>query len=161
MHIMNYKIVDYNDKYKNDISNIIVRNLLEINVKDYGAEKMQKDALRFTPEMIAELSKTRKFFVALGGEAVVGIIAVVKNIHGTEHDYAILTVFVLSEEHGKGIGRMLIEKAEGYIKSLNGKTASIPASITAHGFYNKMGYEDDTDIEPHPEGYIWMKKRFE
>ena len=157
---MKYKIVDYSDRYCDDISNIVIRNLLEVNIKDYGAEKVQKDAMRFTPEMIAEYSSMRTFFVALCGETVAGVIAVVKNIHGGEHDYAILTVFVLPEEQGKGIGRLLIEKAEEYIKEQSGKIASIPASITAHGFYNKLGYEDDNEKEPHPDGYIWVKKEF-
>jgi GNAT superfamily N-acetyltransferase len=157
---MNYKIVDYNDSYNNDISNIVVRNLLEVNVKDYGIEKVQKDALRFTPEMIAKYSKVRRFFVALDAETTVGTIAVAKNIYGEEQDYVFLTVFVLPEYHGKGIGKMLMECAEKHIVEVGGKAVSIPASITAHGFYRKMGYEDDKYVEPHPDGYIWMKKNF-
>jgi GNAT superfamily N-acetyltransferase len=157
---MNYRVVDYIDSYCDDVSNIVIRNLLEVNVKDYGIDRVQKVAMRFTPEMITNYSKARKFFVALKGETVVGTIAVVKNFYGAEHDYAILTVFVLPEEHGNGIGKLLIEKAEGYIKELSGKTASIPASITAHGFYNKLGYEDDKSKEPHPDGYIWVIKKF-
>lgn len=157
---MKYKIVDYADCYCDDISNIVIRNLLEVNVKDYGIDKVQEDATRFTPDKIIEYSKVRKIFVALDGESTVGTISVVQNIYGGEQDYAILTVFVLPEEHGKGIGRLLIEKAEKYIVELNGKTASIPASITSLGFYNKLGYEDDSEKEPHPGGYIWVKKSF-
>jgi len=157
---MNYRIVDYCDMYCDDVSNIVTRNLMEINIKDYGIEKVKKDAMRFTPEMIAEYSKTRKFYIARSGETTVGTISVVKNIHGGEYDYVILTVFVLPEEHGKGIGRLLIEHAERHIKDLGGKTVSIPASITAHSFYNKLGYEDIHDKEPHPDGYIWVKKNF-
>ena len=84
---MNYKIVDYCDSYCDDVSDIITRNLMEINIKDYGIEKVKKEALRFTPEMIAEYSKTRKFYIALSGENTVGTIAIVKNIHGGEKEF--------------------------------------------------------------------------
>jgi len=155
---MNYRIVEYNDNYCKDISNIVIRNLLEVNSKDYGLKKTQEDSLRFTPEMIVEYSKTSNIYVALDNETVVGTLRVDKNIYGGENEYVFLTIFVLPEEHGKGIGRLLIENAEIYVRELGGKSISIPSGITAHGFYNKLDYEYVNGKEPDSNGLIWLKK---
>ena len=155
---MDCQIVGYDENYCNDISSIITRNLLEEHSKVYGIEKMLKDSLKFTPEMITEHSKTRRFFVALDGETVVGTVAVAKNKYAGEYDYVILTVFVLPEHHGKGIGKLLVEHAEMHVQKLSGKTISIPAAIPAQGFYRKMGYDYADGNEPNSDGFIWMER---
>ena len=155
---MNYEIVDYDSKYCYDISNIITRNLLEINSKDYGLEKMRKDALRFTPEMIEHYSKESKIYVALDKDKPVGTLRVAKFWGGGEYDYVFLSIFVLPEYHGKGIGRLLMENAEKYATELGAKTIKIPSGITAHRFYNKLGYDYMNGSEPDAEGIIFMNK---
>jgi len=155
---MSYEIVNYDSKYCNDISNIITRNLLEINVKDYGLEKMQEDVTRFTPEMIERYSKESKIYVALDKDKPVGTLRVGKFWGGGENDYVFLTIFVLPEYHGKGIGRLLMENAEKYVTELGAKTIKIPSGITAHRFYNKLGYNYMNGLEPDAEGIIFMNK---
>ena len=44
------EIKEYNESYVEQISTIITRNLLEVNVRDYGIEKVQEMAKDFTVE---------------------------------------------------------------------------------------------------------------
>jgi GNAT superfamily N-acetyltransferase len=155
---MNYKIVEYSSDYCNEISNIVIRNLLEVNSKDYGIDKMRKHAVRFTPEKIDEYSKEDKIFVAFDNKKVVGTLRVANDKYGGKNDYVLLTIFVLPEYHRKGIGRLLVEAAEHYVKKINGEKITIPASITAHEFYSKLGYDYINGREPNSEDVILMKK---
>ena len=60
------EIKEYNETYVEQISTIIIRNLLEINVKDYGVEKVQEMAKDFTVEKLKDALKNRKkVFVAI------------------------------------------------------------------------------------------------
>ena len=156
---MEYKIVDYKKEYTPALSDIITRNLTEINSKDYSHEIMKNLALDFTPEKIDEFSNNRKVFVALDNNTPVGIACAAKDIYGNDNDYVILTVFILPELHDKGIGANLISKCEQYVKNVSGLKITIPASITAHEFYKKLGYDYlDPNKNPNADGCILMTK---
>ncbi len=153
------KITEYNEKYINQISNLITQNLLTINIKDYGKEKAQKMAENFTPEKLKETFKKReKVFVALLDDEVVGTAGIEKSWY-CDDEYWILTVFVKPENHGQNIGRKLIEKIEEYAVTLPIKKLVIPASITAHKFYYKLGYRYKNGKEEiNDEGMYIMEK---
>lgn len=73
--------------------------------------------------------------------------------------YCIGRIAVIKEMRNQGLGSRIVEAAEGYIKSVGGKTAIIHAQKRAEGFYRAIGYTEfgDEDIEegcPH----VWMKK---
>lgn len=134
------KIVEYNEKYLEQISNIIIQDLLTVNSKDYGIKRVKKMAEDFTVEKLQNtLSKRKKVFVALIDTDVVGTAGIDKSWY-SDDEYLILTVFVKSENHGQGIGKKLIEKLEEYAITLPVKKLIIPASITATEFYYKLGY---------------------
>ena len=155
---MEVKIVDYESQYGQAVSDVVVRNLLEINSKDYGIEVMKKHALKFTPDKIEEYSKTGKIFVALLDDKVVGTLRVAKYWHGGEHDYVFLTIFVLPEIHKIGVGRKLMEAGEGYVETMNGENIAIPSSVYGHEFYEKMGYKYINGDTPGKDNCIWMNK---
>jgi GNAT superfamily N-acetyltransferase len=158
MLIMNFKIVGYNSTYCNEVSNIVTRNLLEVNSEDYGMEKVRKHILEFTPEKIEEYSKGDKIFVALDDKKVVGTLRVASDWYGGKDDYVLLTIFVLPEYHGKGIGRLLVEAGEKYTESVKCRKITIPASVAAHKFYHKLGYEYIDGTEPNSNDVILMRK---
>lgn len=67
------EIKTYEEKYAKEISNIVTRNLLEVNVKDYGIDFSKKHAEEFTVAKIKENFKNRtKVLVALEDNNVVG-----------------------------------------------------------------------------------------
>ncbi|MEI6237317.1 MAG: GNAT family N-acetyltransferase [Candidatus Saccharibacteria bacterium] len=120
---------------------------------------MKKHTLDFTAEKINEFSKIRKVFVALNDAMPIGISCATKDIYGYDNDYVILIVFILPELHGKSIGAKLIRKCEEYIKSVNGINITIPASINAHEFYKKLGYDYiNSNKTPNENNCIMMTK---
>ncbi len=134
------EIKEYDEVYIDQISIIIIRNLLEVNVDDYGLEKVQEMAKDFSVENLKNtLKNRRKVFVALKSNEVVGTAGLDVSWYNP-NEYYILTVFVKPENHGEGIGRLLIKAIEDYAIHSNFKKLIIPASITAHEFYYKLGY---------------------
>ena len=153
------KIVEYDKKYLEQISNIIIQDLLTVNSKDYGMERVKKMAEDFTVEKLQNsLSKRKKVFVALIDDNVVGTAGIDKSWY-SDDEYWILTVFVKPENHGQGIGKKLIGKIEEYATTLPIKKFVIPASITAHEFYYKLGYRyKDEKKELNDEDMYIMEK---
>ena len=153
------KIVEYDEKYLEQISNIIIQDLLTVNSKDYGMERVKKMAEDFTVEKLQNsLSKREKVFVALLDDNVVGTAGIDKSWY-SDDEYWILTVFVKPENHGQGIGKKLIGKIEEYATTLPIKKLVIPASITAHEFYYKLGYRyKDEKKELNDEDMYIMEK---
>ena len=54
------KIKEYQEKYAEAISNLIIRNLKEIYSKDYGIEKTNEMAKDFAVEKLKDTFKNRK-----------------------------------------------------------------------------------------------------
>ena len=134
------EIKEFEERYTKQISEIIIRNLLEINSKDYGIEKIKEMTKEFEVKNLNDtLKKRQKVYVALDDKEVVGTAGIDKSWYSND-EYWILTVFVKPENQGQNIGRSLINKIEEYAKQLQIKKLVIPASITAHQFYYKLGY---------------------
>lgn len=155
---MKYEIVEYNSIYCNEIISLIVRNLMDVNIKDYGIDKMREHASKFTPQTLEEYSKNSKMYVALENGKVVGTLRVDKNNNGNEYDYVLLTVFVLPDCFNRGIGSALVNAGENYVKTLGGKSISIPSSVDACKFYEKLGYYYVNNNNPDKDGVVLMKK---
>lgn len=136
------EIKEYDNRYAEKMSKIIIQNLLEVNSKDYGLEFVKKSVKGFTPEEIKKnFPKRTKVFVALENDTVVGTAGIDKSWCNDDGEYWILTVFVDIKHHKKGIGRMLVEEIEKYAKQIKAKKLVIPASIAGCEFYYKLGYE--------------------
>lgn len=136
------EIKEYEEKYAESISKIVIQNLFEINSKDYGMEYVKKTAEKFTiPEIQKNFPKRTKVFVGIENDTIVGTAGIDKSWYNDDGEYWILTVFVDVEHHKKGIGRMLIDEIEKYAKQIKAKKLVIPASIAGCEFYYKLGYE--------------------
>lgn len=153
------EIKEYETKYVEQISNIIIRNLLEINSKDYGIEKVRKMAKDFSSDKLDKtLSARKKVYIAVENNQVIGTAGIDKSWY-VDDEFWILTVFVNPENHGQNIGRTLIQKIEEYAKQLQIRKLVIPASITAHEFYYKLGYRyKDGRKELNEENMYIMEK---
>ena len=104
------EIVEFDKKYTEQISKIIIENLIEVNSKDYGLEYVKKTAQEFTPEEILNtFPKRTKVFIALENNTVVGTAGIDKSWYNDDGEYWILTVFVDVKHHKQGVGKMLIQ----------------------------------------------------
>jgi predicted N-acetyltransferase YhbS len=137
------EIKEFNEKYAKEMSDIIITNMYEINIKDHGKDVIDRLSKHFTEEKIKKNFPNRtKCFVAVENNKVVGTASLNKFIGDeSETKYIILTVFVKIENHHQGIGTMLIKEIERYAESIGATQLVIPASIYGCDFYRKLGYD--------------------
>ena len=70
---------------------------MNVNIKDYGIDKMCEHASKFTLQILEEYSKNSKMYVALENGKVVGTLIIDKNNNVNEYYYVLLNVFVLPD----------------------------------------------------------------
>jgi GNAT superfamily N-acetyltransferase len=97
-------------------------------------------------------------YVVCDNDKIVGCGAIA-GYWGSETESVLLTIFVLPEYEGRGIGRKIIETLEKDEFFKHARRIEIPASITACGFYRKMGYTYKNGVtSPDDEGCIRLEK---
>lgn len=154
------KIKEYNDKYAEEISKIIIQNLMEINSKDYGIEFVQKSSQEFTvSEIQKNFPKRTKVFVALDNNIVVGTAGLDKSWYNDDGEYWILTVFVDVAHHKKGIGRLLINEVENFAKKITAKKLVVPSSIYGCEFYHNLGYNYQNGKKELNENQMYIMEK--
>lgn len=141
-----------------EVSDLIVKTLKEVNIKDYSREYIENTTKRLQPKDILERSTWTHFYVVCDEKQIVGCGAI-----GPYWDYekesSLFTLFVHPKYQRKGIGRKIIETLEQDEYFLNSVRIEVPASITATPFYLKMGYTYKCGItEPDEELLIRLEK---
>lgn len=121
------------------VSKLIGRNFIEINSKDYPLEEMQEKALLFSPEKVKDRADKGHMYVVCDGDLIVGT-GTISDFWGSSTESILLTIFVLPEYHGKGIGREIIKTLENDELFVRAERIEVCASITACEFYEKCGY---------------------
>lgn len=140
------------------ISKIICRNFLEVNIKDYPKEEMEHLAKIYNADKVLAISEYAHMYVVCLNETIVGC-GSISSFWGKKDESILLTIFVLPEFHGKGIGKVIIEALEKDEYFLRAKRIEIPASITACEFYKKLGYNHKNGIkELDDEGHYRLEK---
>ena len=134
------RIEQFQDCQAEAVSNLIRRNLLEVNSKDYAEDVINSLVAYFSPATLRENSRTQTILVATHDGEVVGT-AGLDNFGSTQcPDYYAVAVFVLPESQRQGIGLRLMEAVELKAKELGAEKITLRASITAKDFYRKLGY---------------------
>ena len=136
----------YNDKDADEILNLIHRNSFEINAEDYGLESMQKFVDICDANWLSKRASFCHMYVAEENERIVGV-GGISSYFGSLTESIILNVFVLPECHGMGIGKKIIQTLENDEYGIRATRIEVPASITAKGFYYKLGYRFKNGLE--------------
>ena len=140
------------------IVNLIKRNFLEVNVKDYGEEAMKELAEHHDVNWFKEVASYAHVYVFRVDDDIVGV-GSISSYWGSLTESILLTIFVLPELHGNGIGRLIIQTLEQDELFLRADRIEIPASITAVEFYKKLGYDYKNGInELDDEGHFRLEK---
>jgi GNAT superfamily N-acetyltransferase len=113
------------------ISDIVLRCLHEVNINDYGPPLVAELAKSWTLEGVLTRLRERITFIAVNGDEVLGIA-------GFDGKQA-RTVFVRPDWHGKGVGSSLMRTVEAVARETDLIELSLPSSITAQGFYRRLG----------------------
>ncbi|KUL26179.1 GNAT family N-acetyltransferase [Actinoplanes awajinensis] len=144
------------------VAELITRCLREVNSRDYPAELIDRMCAHFNPLRMLELSQQRQIFVAQqatptpsapaapsSGDGLLGAGA---GLVGTvsRDGNKVFTMFVHPRAHGQGVGRQLMTHIENLAAADGFDHMETGASITGHGFYQRIGYTDvrvsDTDF---------------
>lgn len=140
------------------VSKLICRNFMEVNIKDYPKEEMEQLSEIYNQNKILDISGYAHMYVACIDNTVVGCGAI-SSYWGKQDESILLTIFVLPELHGKGIGRTIIETLEKDEYYLRARRIEIPSSITGCEFYRKLGYDFINGIKVlDAEGHYKLEK---
>ena len=123
-----------------DLERVIAETLRISNSRDYSKEYIEANIVSHSADVLIERAKQGHMYAACDGSRIVGCGAVAGYL-GSQTESILLTIFVLPEYQGRGIGRQIIETLERDEFFLRAKQIEVPASITAVEFYRKMGYE--------------------
>jgi GNAT superfamily N-acetyltransferase len=133
-----------------DISSVILRALREVNVKDYGAALIAEQSKSWTVAGVIAKMRDRTTFVALDGTGAVGTA-------GFDGQQA-RSVFVRPDRHRRGVGTRLMRAVEELALARGLDRLSLLSSITAQGFYQRLGYRVVRDVFHGEERTILMEK---
>lgn len=153
---MNIRKFHENDAEK--VSVMIINTLKTSNSKDYLPEEIAFFEMQFQPAGVAERASWTHFYVAEEGEAIIGCGAI-GPYWGSETESSLFTIFVLPEYQGKGIGRKIIETLEKDEYFLRADRVEIPASVTAVGFYRKLGYDYKNGVDRPDEERLYRLEK--
>ena len=93
------------------------------------------------------------------GEKIVGT-GTVAPFCGSETESILLTIFVLPDYQGRGLGRLLIETLEQDEFARRASRIEIPASLTAVQFYRHLGYDYKNGVTEPEDGLLYRLEKF-
>lgn len=141
-----------------ELSALIIRTTTISNSKDYSQDQIDEFISHFSLEKIRSYASDRATYVAVADDKIVGTAGLAK--HYSRKSCAImLSVFVDPDYQGRGIGKSLVQHVEMHAKEHPSHTMVVPSSLTAHGFYKKLGYADEEPTVDPQAINIWMSKR--
>lgn len=132
------------------ISRLVIAALRESNLQDYPAEVIAQVEQSFSAAAVRALLDSRVVFVAVKQNHVLGTASLDGEV--------VRTVFVAPTHHGTGIGRLLMETIHTAAIKAGVTALRVPSSITAEGFYARLGYQKLRDEFHGGERTIVMEK---
>lgn len=142
-----------------EVSALITKTLRTTNIRDYSKDYIENDIKKLSPTHLIERAQWTHFYVVCDRNTIIGCGAI-GPYWGKEDESSLFTIFVLPEYQGKGVGRKIIETLEQDEFFLRAKRIEIPASITACGFYKKMGYHYKDGIDSVDDEQLYRMEKF-
>ena len=142
-----------------EVASLVARTLKESNSQDYSAEYIEDTIASHSAKVLIERAKEGHMYVVCDKGRIVGCGAIA-GYWGSQTESILLTIFVLPEYQGKGIGSKIIHTLEQDEYFLRAKRIEIPASITAVEFYRKMGYDYKNGIAELDDEQIYRLEKF-
>lgn len=143
-----------------EVRTIILRCLREVNAKDYPADKIAEVCGHFSVETLLKQAETAHMYVAASASGWILGTGTITPFWSSETESILLTIYVLPELIGHGIGSAIVRTLEQDEFFLRANRIEIPAALTALGFYRKMGYvfKDGKELQGD-DGLVRMEKR--
>lgn len=132
------------------ISSLILRALHEVNMRDYGPALIAEQSKNWTVDGVVAKMQNRITYVAVDDSDIVGT----AGFDGQQ----VRTVFVRPNRHKVGVGSLLMRTVETLALERGLERLSLLSSITAQGFYARLGYSPVRDVFHGAERTILMEK---
>jgi len=142
-----------------EVAQVVAETLKTSNSKDYSPEYINDNIASHSADILMERAKTGHMYVVCDKKRIVGC-GSIAGYWGSTTESILLTIFVLPEYQGQGIGRQIIATLEQDEFFLRASRIEIPASITAVEFYRKMGYDYKNGIAELDEEQIYRLEKF-
>ncbi len=154
-----YKIRRFRAEDAGEVSALIARTLRTVNIKDYSEEYVEANVLSHSADVLIERAEHGHMYVVYHDSRIVGCGAIA-GYWGSITESILLTIFVLPEYQGKKIGTLIIRTLEQDNFFLRAERVEVPASITAVGFYRKMGYHFKNGIAETDHEQVYRLEKF-
>jgi GNAT superfamily N-acetyltransferase len=115
-----------------DVSRLIIDNLMQVNVVDYGEAAVKQLALFYSPEWILRYAQSAETCVAEVRSEIIGT--------ATLDQERVRSVFVRIDHHKQGIGQLLMRHVEEAASRKNIVRLTLLANVGAVDFYRNLGY---------------------
>ena len=142
-----------------ETAQVIAETLRVSNSQESSSEDIEANITSHSPEVLIARANEGHMYVVCDNSRIVGCGAIA-GYWGSLTESILLTIFVLPDYQGKGIGRRIIETLEQDEYFLRAKRVEIPASITAVEFYKKMGYDYKNGIAEMDDEQVYRLEKF-
>ena len=133
-----------------EVSRVILWALQQTNAMDYPSHVIERIGLSFTPAAIREFLGKRRVFVAVTADRVVGTASLDGNV--------VRTIFVAPDMQRRGVGRLLMAEIDRVARRAGLDVLTVPSSVTAEGFYSRLGFQAVRDHHHGDERTIIMER---
>ena len=142
-----------------NVSALIGRVLLEVNIRDYPRQALMEFVEYYSPERVASIPQSGGHsYVAMLGEELLACGSVVP-FEGHPGECIIQALFVRPDWEGRGVGRQLVRTLEADPLFRSASRVAVSASLTSHEFYLKLGYRYQDGIKVcEDHDHYWMEK---
>ncbi len=132
------------------ISAVILAALRETNARDYSRDIIERVEKSFSPAAVSELMARRTMFVAMQAEQLVGTASLDGRV--------VRSVFVRPDVQGQGVGTRLMAEIEQTARDRGVAVLTVPSSVTAEPFYERLGFTAVRDSYHGEERTIVMER---
>jgi GNAT superfamily N-acetyltransferase len=115
-----------------DLSGLIVRTIRISNAADYPAHLIDRICDNFSPDRIASRFASRITILVVSATEIIGT----ASLDGR----TVRSVFVDPDRQRDNVGRRLMTAIESMARDAGQNTLEVPSSLTAQGFYARLGY---------------------
>lgn len=141
------------------VAQVVATTLRTSNSKDYSVAYIEADVARLNAQFFINKAKETHFYVFIQDGRIVGTGAI-GSYWGSTTEYSLFTIFALPSCQGQGLGRQIIETLEADDYFQQAERVEIPASITALGFYQHMGYTFKNGNDQIDDEHLYRLEKF-